>query len=510
MPTAREITRFSEAIAARLGLRVDPERAVELLERRVAARRQPIAVYLNRVDDGEPAEIRALTGELTIGETYFLRHIEQFRAFSDAVVPDRLARGRLSILSAGCSSGEETYTLAMLLREAYPAAVFTIHGVDLNPASVARARAGRYSPWSLRAVTPEFEQRWFERTGREIAVVPEIRNLVTFENVNLLDDGELAMANRWDVVFCRNVLMYFTEAQSDAVLARFARALAPGGYLFLGHAETLRGRNSDFTLCHSHGAFYYQRLSAGPLGIATTIAIGPVDITAPSPRDSEWVDDIHAASARVKAMVDGMLAPAMPAIPPVPVISAPQAIAHAAHPPAPVPPQLDEIYELLAEERFGEALARLDRLRAHAPGERERSPSDVNVALLRAVVLTQAGRFGEARTACGELLALDAGNAGANYLLALCCESAGDPGGAVDKAQLAARLDPSFAMARVHLGLLARRIGDRVTASSELTRAIALLEHEAPARLALFGGGFSRQTLLGMCRAELAAVGAPR
>jgi chemotaxis protein methyltransferase CheR len=123
-------------------------------------------------------------------------------------------------------------------------------------------------------------------------------------------------------------------------------------------------------------------------------------------------------------------------------------------------------------------------------------------------VLTHAGRFAEARAACAELLAIDSTSAGANYLLALCCDSTGDAGRAAHLAQIAADLDPSFAMARVHLGLLARRVGERAVASQELTRAIALLERETPSRLALYGGGFSRQALLGMCRAEIAAIGA--
>jgi chemotaxis protein methyltransferase CheR len=125
-------------------------------------------------------------------------------------------------------------------------------------------------------------------------------------------------------------------------------------------------------------------------------------------------------------------------------------------------------------------------------------------------VLTHSGRFADARAACAELLAADAGSAEANYLLALCCDSTGDTDGAAQLARRAAEIDPSFAMPRVHLGLLARRIGDRPIALRELAHAITLLEREAPTRLALYGGGFSRQALLGMCRAELAAIGVAR
>lgn len=488
--TSRELARFAAAIEARLGLRVDSERANELVEQRAAVHREAVAAYLDRIDAADPAEHRALVSDLTVGETYFLRHIEQFRAFADAVVPECLARGRLHVLSVGCSSGEEPYTLAMLLRESHPAAAFTIHAVDLNPRAIARARAGRYSRWSLRATTPAFEQRWFRTEDRDVVVVPEIRGAVTFEHANVIDDSVLGIPGQWDVVFCRNVVMYFTGARADAVITRIARALAPGGYLFLGHAETVRDRSDDFALCHTHGAFYYQRHPASLIAGDARTAV-PTDLPAAAAAPTAgWYEDIHAAAQRVHAMVDGALDRSLGGAPGAPT----------AQPPAAA--ELDGIRELFAQERFGEALLRIERLRATAPPDRD-------IAKLRALVLTHSGRFAEARAACTELLAADSTSAEANYLLALCCDSTGDTAGAAQRARRAAELDPSFAMPRVHLGLLARRIGDRPIASQELIRAIALLERETSSRLALYGGGFSRQALLGMCRAELAAIGAP-
>jgi len=495
--TPSELARFAGAVAARLALRIDGERSHDLLDRRAAAHRGPVAAYLDRLDAGDPEELEALVFELTVGETYFLRHIEQFRAFIEIAVPDRIKRGPVRVLSAGCSTGEEPYTLAMLLRESYPASAFTVNAVDLNPKSIARARAGRYSRWSLRAVPPAFEQRWFRPEGRDVLVVPEIRAAVRFDNASLLEHDELSSAARWDIVFCRNVMMYFAEDRADAMISRFARAIAPGGYLFLGHAETLRGRSDEFALCHTHGTFYYQR---HPTTMAAGIRSAPASshITGPiaTMLDAAWFDDIHAAARRVHAMVDGAMVPAVQRA----VATAPAATVRSRPTP---PPDLDAVRELLAEERFGEALERLDDLRATAGVDRD-------IAMLRALVLTHAGRFAEARVACAELLAIDSTSAGANYLLALCFDSTGDTEGAAHLAQLAADLDPSFAMPRVHLGLLARRVGDRAIASKELTRAIGLLEREASARLELYGGGFSRQALLAMCRAELAAIGALR
>jgi len=460
--TPGEIARFADAVAGWLGLRLERGRAGELLQERAAAVRQPVPDYLQYLDAAPPSELGALASELTVGETYFLRHVEQFRAFTEVAVPDRLGHGRLRVLSAGCSSGEEPYTLAMLLRAGHPDAAVTVHAIDLNPASVARAQAGRYSRWSLRVVPPAFEHRWFRPEGKDVVVAPEIRAAVTFRQGNLLEYAALTQPPYWDIVFCRNVMMYFTDDCAEAVLARLALAVVPGGYLFLGHAETLRGPSEAFALRHSHGTFYYQRMPAATRPSSERAPDGVVE--RPGSDDPD--------------------APSTPA-----TTAARRA--------------LDHVRELITHERFADALTRLDELRARATTDRD-------VATLRALVLTHAGRFAEARVACAELLALDATSPGANYLLALCYDSAGDPDAAALLAQLAAELDPSFAMPRVHLGLLARRAGDREIACLELTRAIALLEREAPARLALYGGGFSRQALLGMCRAELAAIGTLR
>jgi chemotaxis protein methyltransferase CheR len=156
--------------------------------------------------------------------------------------------------------------------------------------------------------------------------------------------------------------------------------------------------------------------------------------------------------------------------------------------------------ELLRVERYGEALELLDGLGPIAA-------RDVDVMLLRAVLLTHTGRIATAEQACNSLLALDGLNAGAHYLLALCAERSGALARAVEHDEAAAYLDPSFAMARLHLGLMARRRREQHTARRELARALALLEREDPARLLLFGGGFGRETLVALCCAELAACG---
>ena len=132
---------------------------------------------------------------------------------------------------------------------------------------------------------------------------------------------------------------------------------------------------------------------------------------------------------------------------------------------------------------------------------------DPEFLLLTAVLLTHGGNLAKAENVCAELLERDEMSAGAHYLMALCRESAGDGPGAADHDQVATYLDPGFAMPRLHLGLLARRAGDRNAAREELLQALMLLQREDSSRLLLFGGGFGREALSALCRAELAGCG---
>ena len=166
-------------------------------------------------------------------------------------------------------------------------------------------------------------------------------------------------------------------------------------------------------------------------------------------------------------------------------------------------PDLGAALELLERERYGEALDRVSDLPFSAA-------SDPDVLLLRAVLLTHSGRLAEAEDACERLLARDELNAGAHYTLALCREGRGDRQGAINHDRAAIHLDRSFAMPRLHLGMVACKQGDPEMAQRELGQALVLLQREDAARLLLFGGGFKRDALVAMCRAQLATCGGQR
>jgi chemotaxis protein methyltransferase CheR len=314
--------------------------------------------------------------------------------------------------------------------------------------------------------------------------------MVTFEERNLVrDDPAFWAPEAFDVVFFRNVVMYFTPEVAQAIVARIARSLAPGGYLFLGYAETLRGVSQDFHLIHTHDTFYYQRREAGedaPQALAPSHSRAAELTPPPESRgevaDDSWVRTIRRASDTIHAL------------------SARSSTATVTASPKAPPPDLGLAVELMRLERFAEAEALLTAL----PAE---SAHDPDVILLRAVLLTHGGDLAAAERLCAEVLRLNEMSAGAHYLTALCREGAGDRAGAASHDQVAVYLDPSFAMPRMHLGLLARRAGNASEARRELTDALMLLQREDSSRLLLFSGGFSREALIGICRAELVTCG---
>jgi chemotaxis protein methyltransferase CheR len=490
----RQVERFRTVVASRLGLQFDDAKTAwlaDLLRRRLDINGQLAEPYLACLRaQASRAEIGAIAQELTVAETYFFRNIEQFHALREHVVPERMqASGHrgLRILSAGCASGEEPYSIAMMLDDLLHdrSRELSIRAVDLNPVVVEKARQARYTSWALRDTAPAMQQRWFRPDGREFVLDDRIRSAVKFEERNLNeDDAELWQPGAYDLIFCRNVLMYFAPSRAQAVVARIARSLAPGGYLFLGHAETLRGLSQAFHLRHTHGTFYYQRKDEVEQELAQTPAdapggAGPVLAAAVEGSDS-WIEAIGKAAERVRALTD-VQAPSSRVAP---------AAASRWH--------LRQALDLFQQERFAEALGLVHALPAAAG-------SDADVLLLRAVLLVHSGQLALAEEACQRLLAIDELNAGAHYALALCREGTGDRRGAIDCDQRAVYLDPSFAMPRMHLGLLARRSGDRDTVQRELAQAIVLLQREDASRLLLFGGGFSREALLALCRAELQA-----
>lgn len=496
-----EVERFRALIEDRLGLSCadwQAERLPSLLRERMSkaafSEEDDYLEWISRPGAGED-ELGVLAEHLTVGETYFFRESRQIDALLGLALPEllrRMAPGEpIRILSAGCSSGEEAYTLAIALRQFLGETAryrMAITGIDMNPAAIRKARQAVYSAWSLRSTPERVRDTWFIEAGPSYRLRDEIRSMVSFEERNLLtEDPVFWRPGAFDVIFCRNVSIYFSPQATKVVVARIERALARGGFLFLGHSESLRGISDEFELLNTHETFYYRR--RGPVRTAARTsgdedAFGPL---AESGERESWVDIIHRSTERINAFTK-----------PVP--------RKASEPPPTEKPKAMQAYstalELFKAERFEEAMALLRSLR-------EAAPSDPDVELLTAVIYSNQGQFDEAERICLRLIRLGGEGdhvAAAHYLLGLCYENAGNRARAMEHHQSAIRLDPYFAMPHLHLGLLARRAGDTDRARAEMRLAADLVGCERPDRILLFGGGFHRNALLDLCRAELSAV----
>jgi chemotaxis protein methyltransferase CheR len=480
-----------------LGFRAEPTRAedvVRALGERLRARGcSDASAYGRLLDDARASaeEARALGDRLTVNETYFLREALQLDLVVEKFVPQLLGRGSVPvrILSVGCATGDEPHGIALRLHEAgVPREHVEILGIDVSSKVIASARRGQYSEWALRNVPLALRSRYFERDRKGYRLAAELTSRVRFEVANLVDGNEsFWAASQFDIVLCRNLLIYLTSSAIELAMQRFARVLSPGGVLMLGHAETsLAGPR--FEVEEQSGAFFFRRRTASNASARRTPAAarapGVADEPAPyraradAANANELLEPIERSHVRMQAL--------MAKLPP-------------AAEPAPAEPveELAYVVELIRQERFEEALAGVE-----TRGGDEQS----ECWLLRALILTNLGRTLEAVDAARARLARVPGCPFSHYLLGVCAETRFLFEQALGHYAHAAELDPAFAMAFLRAGILARRAGQPEEARRALTAAIERFPEQGARTQLLYGGGFSRELLASLGRAELSAL----
>jgi chemotaxis protein methyltransferase CheR len=221
--------------------------------------------YFLQYDPRADAEFDQIFDLVTTNETYFFREPAQLQAFTEEIVPDLLSRKtikKIRIWSAGCSSGEEPYSLAMLLQEAgwFDHAAFEIFASDLNQLVLGKARKGLYRESAFRSTSPAMREKYFVREAEgSWRIRDEIRNRVSFGRVNLYDEPRVSLLGHLDVIFCRNVIIYFDDSSKRIVVNNFYNRLIEGGYLLLGHSESLISLSTQFKLRHLKNDMVYQK-----------------------------------------------------------------------------------------------------------------------------------------------------------------------------------------------------------------------------------------------------------
>ncbi|HDR47099.1 MAG TPA: hypothetical protein ENN94_05290, partial [Geoalkalibacter subterraneus] len=266
---------FQDFLIQHSGLRFDL-RNKNLLERGLQRRMRVLGIdhyraYLDYLTTSPYChdELNRLLSLLTVGETCFFRYLNQFEALRRQVLPELLHHRRkdrtLRIWSAGCSTGEEPYSLAIVLREFFPETRdwdVRIQAGDLNPQALHKARRGVYGARALRMTDPAIVDKYFHLRDKSYILDESIRHMVQYRPLNLQRQSypdEAQGLAEIDLLMCRNVLIYFNRDTCRSVLEGFYRSLRPGGYLFLGHAETLTSLSTRFERVSGEGGFYYRR-----------------------------------------------------------------------------------------------------------------------------------------------------------------------------------------------------------------------------------------------------------
>lgn len=466
--TDEEYAATSQTLARLAGLVFDVSRrsalSVVVRDRVERTGHDSVVNYLWWVESpAGAAERQRLLDTVTIQETHFFRNLPQLEALRATVLPELITRARssrrpLTIWSAGCSTGEEPYTLAMLLLGLFDTlgqVPVRIIGTDVSDSALVVARQGIYAGRTIELAEPAAVERWFDRrSDGSYSVSQQVRELVDFRLQNLVTDPPPLDAGEIDLVVCRNVTIYFGRDTTKALVQRFHRGLVEGGYLLLGHAETLWQVSDAFSLVPVGEAFIYRK-DASPVRSRRQPA-GPTTSrppTASSPAAKRGVRDVLRSPVRLPRRL------------PEPAPKTPV---------TPLPSPIEDLAaarEMLAQGRYSEAASLAERSTAA-------QPMLVEGYVVEGRALANQGNDDGAIAALRKAVFLDPRAGHAHFLLATTLSRVGDPTGAALSFHAAAETLP-FASAETVAELLdGRAVADLVDLCRQLASTATPVETE--------------------------------
>ncbi len=442
-------------------------------------------LHLTASEDRE-TEFRELLNLLTINHTYFFRNEPQFVAFKEKVLGEvterkiqqafqskHQERPVLRIWSAGCSTGEEPYTIAMILRESIPHPEdwdIEILATDASNDALERARRGIYNENSMRLVEEPYRSKYFTpRTGSgktaEWQISNEIKNMVKFGFLNLVADPFPADL---DIIFCRNVTIYFEIKTTMGIIDRFFESLLDPGYLFLGYSESLQFLTNKFRMGSWQDGIYYRKVAGKPQEMAPALSWQP-----PADEIEEYVEEVSLPA--LTAIVESKQ----------PVVLSPEEFKG----------MREQILRFIYLKEYDKALALIEKISVE--GERM-----VDIHYLAADIYANMNRHEEAKARLRKALAIDSLFAPAYYLTG-CMHLEEDK---IEKAkeafQKALYIDKDFVMARFYMAHVLRSEGRPNEAIREYRNTLAVLSKGTPgvrSEMTLQGSGFNTAILKSIC-----------
>lgn len=409
-----------------------------------------------------------LIKQLTINETYFFRHREQIDALRKHILPDIIARHwsdrTLRIWSAGCATGEEPYTLAILLRQLIPDIgrwKLLILATDINRQALDFAASARYREWSFREVDLEIRERYFERKKDRFILDPVIRQMVTFAYLNLAEDSYPSPLNQTsylDLILCRNVSIYLPKNIIKEMADRFFKCLSVGGWLVLGPSETGSEFYSRFQMLTFNGSTVYQKIGiSSPQFMRTTAASNDV-LSIPSFEMSPQTN----FPARRFPLPDETPAPHVSAVSERDI------------------PSMDTSAELLEQAKGFIKQFRYDDARSCLLKYLAQKPDSVEAQYRMACLEANAGRLDDARQWAQKALMIEPLRSDIRYVLAMILQSQGDIEEAIGQLKKVIYLDPDFILAHFSIFHLYEKEGRTEEARRHRTTAVSLALRLAP------------------------------
>jgi chemotaxis protein methyltransferase CheR len=418
-----------------------------------------------------------LIGALTVGETYFFRNSKHFDALAKHVLPTIMAQRetydrRIRIWSAGCATGEEPYSIAILLHELIPDLKrwnISILATDVNREALRKAQEGIYAAWSFRGVDPHIQESYFRpMDDKQFALSDKIKKMVTFEYLNLVTDPYPSLTNHTnarDLILCRNVTIYFEAEVTRRVLASFHACLTDGGWLIPGAAEPNMIFYDAFKQWNLLGGVLYQKASAHKNSFV--VAFQPVAV----------------ASAGSAAMASSIRPIA-------------EAIAHPLVKPPPSRDPYQVAVELLREGKADEALAHL-----HEKLDQDASFAPAYYTIGK--IYANQGNLAAAQEWCEKAIKEDKLHPEPYYTLSLVYEQNGLIDQAIDALKKAVYLNRRFVLAHYNLGQLYRSQGDQLAARRSLQNVVSLLKDKPKEELVPEGDGLVVGRLLELAQEAL-------
>ena len=505
---AEEFRRFRDLIHRHSGIYLEESKLdslrISLVTRATRLGYGTFSEYYDALNRDE-REFNELLNLVTINETSFFRFPAQFDALRDRVLPEIMGarpvgKRDLRIWSAGCSTGEEPYTLSMLTLDMGLGASGwnpQILGTDVSTKALGRARAGTYGRRAMMNIAPDVMQRHFELTPTgDYRVNDRVRSQVDFGYQNLIKEPyPLSLMGNWDIIFCRNVTIYFRIESTRRVVRNFYDSLNDGGYLFIGHSETLTSISDDFEAVETGGVFLYRKPVSKPL-FSTGRTTRPAD----ERRVSAAGTRAAAASATsARTAPEAATAPPRPRREKAAVMPSADLVAES----GPVPSAEESTEALLARARRDMKEGRPEQVLDSSRRVLERDPNNADAHLLVAYVHADTGDYDEALAACHRALAINPLLPIARYILGIIHQRQGDAVRAISELKKTIYIDADFALAHLNLANIYKAQRQFDMAAREYENALRALRQSPEGDWTEFSGGFQADLLTRTCERSL-------